>query len=271
MENILNAIFGFFISDKFYLPILYILIGILIYNLVTFLIVRVSKINVKGRKVDKKKTTIISLFKNIIKYIIGIFVILAILEVYGIDTTKILASLGIVGVVVGLAFQDIIKDLLAGIFIIFDDQYAVGDMVTINGFTGEIVALGLKTTKIKAYTGEVKILSNSSFTEVINYNKSLTKLLVKIPVSYNTSINKLEIVLDSIKEDIKAIENVVGEVEFLGVDELSDSSMVYVIAVDCAAYKHFAVKRQILRLVKETLDNNKIEIPYNKLDIYMKK
>ena len=134
-----------------------------------------------------------------------------------------------------------------------------------------IMNRGLKTTKIKAYTGEVKILSNSSFTEVINYNKSLTKLVVKIPVSYSTSINKLESVLFSIEEDIKNIENVKGEVEFLGLDELSESSMVYVIAVDCVAYKHFAIKRQILRLVKETLDNNKIEIPYNKLDVYMKK
>lgn len=271
MEKVLDTIFNYFASDKFCLPIIYILIGILIYNIITFLIVRISKLNVKGKKVDKRKITIISLIKNIIKYLIGIFVFLAILEVYNVDTTKIIASLGIVGVVVGLAFQDIIKDLLAGIFIIFDDQYAVGDYVTINGFTGEIISLGLKTTKIKAYTGEVKILSNSSFTEVINYNKSLTKLLIKIPVSYDTSINKLESILISLKDEIKVIENVKSEVELLGVDEISNSNMVYVIALDCAPYKHFEIKRKILRLIKEALDKNKIEIPYNKLDVYMKK
>lgn len=271
MEDIVESIFTFFASDKFCLPILYILIGIIIYNIIALIIVRVSKIHVKGKKVDKKKQTIISLIKNIIKYVIGIFVILAILEVYGVDTTKILASLGIAGVVIGLAFQDIIKDLLAGIFIIFDNEYAVGDYVEINGFTGEVVGFGLKTTKIKAYTGEIKYISNSSFTEVINYSVAPSKLLLDIPVSYNSNLEKVEKVLTDILEEIKKLDNVKGEVELLGVNELADSSVVYNIAIDCMPMMHYGVKRKTLKMIKEAFDKNKIEIPYNKLDIYLKK
>ncbi len=271
MENIIESIFSFFASDKFCLPILYILIGIIIYNIIAIIIVRLSKINVKGKKVDKKKQTIIYLIKNIIKYVIGIFVILAILEVYGIDTTKILASIGIVGVIIGLAFQDIIKDLLAGIFIIFDNEYAVGDYVEINGFSGEIIGFGLKTTKIQAYTGEVKFISNSSFTEVTNYSITPSKLLLEVPVSYDSNLDKVERVLADLLEEVKKLDNVKGDVELLGLNELSENAVVYNIAIDCLPMMHYGVKRKVFRMIKDAFDKNKIEIPYNKLDVYIQK
>lgn len=273
MKDLLDGVFGFFVSDKFYLPIIYILVGIIIYNVFSYIVTRASKVNLKTKKlekVEKRKVTMISLVKNIIKYAIGIFVILAILEVYGMDTTKIIASLGIMGAVIGLAFQDIIKDLIAGFFIIFDNEYSVGDYVKINDFTGEVIAIGMKTTKIKAYTGEVKIISNSSFHEVVNYNMALSKLVLDIPVSYKTDIDKLEDVLEKIKPDISKIENVRSDIELLGVTEFGESAIVYRIAVDCLPYTHIGVRRKILKLVKNTLDKNNIEIPYNKLDIYIK-
>ena len=153
-----------FISSKmFYMPVFYIIGGIIVYAIIAKAINGFSNFNIKNNKgLDKRKTTIISLIKNIIKYIIAIIILLMILNLYGVNTTSIIASLGAVSVVIGLAFQDIIKDFLAGVFIIFDNEYAVGDWVKINDFTGEVVSLGLKTTKIKAYSGEVKSLSNSS-------------------------------------------------------------------------------------------------------------
>ena len=267
----MDNIFAFFISDKFYLPIIYILIGVVLYHIICYVVTKISKVNIRGKKVDKKKLTMLSLVKNIIKYAIAIFVLLAILEIYNVDTTKIIASLGILGAVVGLAFQDIIKDLIAGFFILFDNQYAVGDYVKINDFAGEVIAIGMKTTKVRAYTGEVKIISNSSFHEIINYNMALSKLLVDIPVSYTTDIDKLESVLEKLKPEISKIENVKKEAELLGVTKMADSAIIYRIAVDCAPYTQFAVERKILKLVKQTLDKNNIEIPYNKLDVYIKK
>ena len=155
----------FICSKQFYLPIIYIVVGIILYGVIASSINRVSNFKFKkNAKTDKKRITIISVVKNLIKYFIAIIVILAILSVYGVDTTSIIASLGIVGVVLGLACQDIAKDFLAGIFNIFDEAYAVGDTVKINGFMGEVISTGLKDTKIKAYTGEVMTISNSAFT-----------------------------------------------------------------------------------------------------------
>ena len=219
--------------------------------------------------VDKRKRTIISLIKNIIKYIIAIIVLIMILNLYGINTTSIIASLGVASLVIGLAFQDIIKDFLAGIFMIFDNEYAVGDYVKINDFTGEVIALGLKTTKIKAYTGEVMTLSNSSFTEVINYSLNHSNLLLTIPISYDVKIEKIEKIFEEIKESIKENENVY-DMTLLGIDSFDDSFMKYAIMIECVEMTHYGVKRAALKLIKQKFDKENIKIPYNKLEIHTK-
>ena len=261
-----------FISNKmFWMPLLYIVGGIILYLLIAKAIKQISKFDLKqGKSIDKRKTTIINLIKNIIKYIIAIIVIIMILNLYGINTTSIIASLGVASLVIGLAFQDIIKDFLAGIFIIFDNEYAVGDIVEINGFKGEVISLGLKTTKIKAYTGEVKALSNSSFTEVINYSLNHTNLVITIPISYETKIEKLEKILENLIPEIKKNKNVY-EVTLLGIDSFDDSCIKYAIVLECVEMTHFGVKREVLKLIKNKFDEEKISIPYNKLDIHIEK
>ena len=281
IEKILDPIFNFFASDKFYLPIIYIIVGIIAYFIICFFINRISKVNIgklKGKKatntyivaIDKRKMTIVSLIKNVVKYTIAIIIIIAILSLYGVDTTSIIASIGIVGVVLGLACQDIAKDFLSGVFLIFDNAYAVGDYVEINGFTGEVISLGLKTTKIKAYTGEVKIISNSAFTEVTNYNLKQSKLDIDIPLSYDCDIEKVEKVLNDLVPEIKALPDVRKEVELLGIERFESSNIIYRIAIDCSPMSQYGVNRAVLRLIKLTFDKNKITIPYEQLDVHIK-
>lgn len=253
----------FITSKKFILPIVYIVLGIIIYSIVKAIINRIGK----NKYMDKKKITIVSLVKNIIKYLIFIFVILGILSVFGVDTTSIIASIGIVGVIIGLAFQDIVADFLAGIFIIFDNQYKIGDIISINGFKGEVISFGIMSTKIKAATGEVKILGNSSFTEVINYSTFDRTYYIDIPVSYNTDISKLEKALESMKEEVEKIEGYLGNYKLLGINEFADSSIKYLITFDCKSELQYQVKRDFNKILKKSLDKDKIEIPYTQLDI----
>lgn len=257
-------------SSKFYLPFVYILVGVILYKIVGNLIDKLM-VNHRGiRGKDKRKDTIINLLKNVFKYIIFVLIIIQILKLYGVDTTSIIASLGVFAAVIGLAFQDIIKDLLAGVAIIFDNKYALGDVIEINGFKGKVIALGLRTTKIQSFSGEVKCIGNSSFSEVINYNLSDADLFMKLNVAYNTNIEKLEEVLEGLREDILKIDNV-KDYKLLGVDELSDSSIVYMIDVTCTAMTNLAVKRSVLRIVKDNFDKNGINIPYTTVDVNIRK
>lgn len=262
---------GFIKNDKIYLPIIYIVIGIFIYSIITKMISSISKIDIRKNKgLDKRKNTIIILIKSIIKYVIALIVIIMILSIYGVNTTSLIASLGVATAIIGLAFQDTIKDFLAGVFLIFDNAYAVGDTVKINGFTGEVISLGLKTTKIKAYTGEVMTLSNSSFTEVINYNLNNSKVLIKIPVSYDIKLENLEKVLNNIKTIIEE-EKDVYSMDLLGIDEFGDSSIKYAIILECAPLSHYAIRRKLLGLIKKEFDKNNIVIPYNQIDVHIEK
>jgi len=250
-------------SKKIILPIVYITLGIIIYSIVKVILNKIGK----NKYMDKKKITIVSLIKNIIKYLIFIFVILGILSVFGIDTTSIIASIGIVGVIIGLAFQDIVADFLAGIFIIFDNQYKLGDIVSVNGFKGEVVSFGLMSTKIKAATGEILILGNSSFNEVINYSINDKTYYIDIDVSYDTDINKLEKVLNNMKEEVEKIDGYIGNYKLLGINEFAESSIKYLITFDCKGDKQYQVKRDFNKILKNNLDKNKINIPYKQIDI----
>lgn len=255
-------ILGILKSDKFILPIVYIVIGVILLRVVRFVIGKISK----NKYIDKKKQTIISLIKNIMKYLIYIFVILSILSVYGVDTSGILASLGIAGLVIGLALQDIIADFVAGIFILFDDQYTIGDVVSVDGFKGEVIGFGLMSTKIKNANGDVLIISNSSFKKVVNFSRSNYCLYIDLNVSYNTNIDKLEKVLKELEEDVLKMENVNGY-SVLGVNEFSESSIKYLVSIECRANCQYQIKRDYFKLVKNAFDKNRIEIPYNKLDV----
>lgn len=254
---------NFIKSEKFYLPIIYIVLGIIIYGIIKVIIGKISK----NKYVDKKKITIISLIKNIFKYLIFILVILSILNIYGVNTTSIIASIGIVGVIIGLALQDIVADFLAGIFILFDNQYTIGDTVSINGFKGEVISFGLMSTKIKAPTGETLIISNSSFKEVINYSINKTVLYITLDVAYNTDIDLLEKVLKSLEKEVLKIENVLGSYQLLGINEFSSSSIKYMVSINCKPNTHYQIKRDYLKLINDAFHKNNIEIPYNKLDV----
>ena len=266
MEKFINVI----TNEKFYLPVVYIVIGVILNMLLSKIINKIIRKHKGTSGKDKRKETIINLASNVFKYLILIFVVLGILKLYGVDTTSIIASLGVFAAVIGLAFQDILKDLLAGASIIFDNKYAVGDVIEINGFKGTVIELGLRTTKIKAFTGEVKSIGNSSFNEVINFNLAKADLFMKLNVAYDTDLDKLEKVLESLRDDIMKIDNVI-DYKLLGVDELGESSVVYMVNISCNAMTGAIIKRQVLRLVKDAFDKEKISIPYTTVDINVRK
>ncbi len=253
----------FITSEKFILPIVYIILGIIIYNVLKTVVGKISK----NKRIDKRKMTIVSLIRKIIKYLIFIFVILAILNVYGVNTSGIITSIGIAGVIVGLAVQDIVADFLAGVFILFDDKYTLGEIVTINDFKGEVIGLGLMSTKIKAASGEVLILANSSFKSVINHSRNDTNLFINVDVAYDTNIDTLEKALKEMEEEVSKIDGYVNDYKLLGIQEFAASSIKYMVMLTCKYNLQYQVKRDFNMILKKYLDKYKIEIPYTKVDV----
>lgn len=252
----------------FFHCLIYISGGALVYYIIKFFMLKALKIKLKSSRVNpKREKTINILLTNIIKYIVLFIILVLVLKEFGINTTSLLASLGVAGLVVGFALQDTIKDFVSGIFIITDREYEVGDYVTIDNFTGEVIALGLKTTKIRAYTGEVKMINNSGITTVINYSQYNSNLLLDINVAYEEDANKVLKILEKLGKKIKEYPEV-KNVDVLGVNSLDDSSVQYRVFVETKPYQYFAVRRDALKMIKEEFEKNNIKIPYPQVEVH---
>lgn len=263
----MKKMFDILLVKEIVYPIIIILIGILSYLILSRSIKRIFKMKIS--KIDQRRSkTLCGLINNILKYLILIFVILAILEVYGISTKGIITSLGVVGVVAGLAFQDTLKDILAGFFIIFENKYALGDIITVGDFKGKVISLGLKSTKIQSNTGEIKIISNSNITEVINHNLDDSYEFLDISVSYDASIEKVEEILTKICKKLEKENESLLEARLLGLEALESSSVNFRVMLKTTTMQQYNVKREFLKLVKIEFDKEKIEIPYQQVVVH---
>lgn len=261
-------ILNFILSKKVLGPVLSIIIGFVIYKIIKSLIKKIFSF--RAKRVDENKIKMISdLVTNIVKYFIIVIIFLIVLEIYGVDTKALIASLGVLGLVAGLAIQDTLKDFIAGITIIVEDQYEIGDWVKINNFKGEVISLGMKTTRLRAYTGEVMILPNHLIQEVINYSQSSSLALVDISISYESDVDKAIEVLSKMCEKIsQENKSITSDLQVLGVQSLSDSSIDIRIVGETKPTENFSVEREIKKQAKLTLDKNKISIPYPQVVVH---
>ncbi len=264
MNDILNVI----LVKEIVGPVLIILVSIVIYLFLKQVVNNVFRF--KSKRIDNKKSkTINGLINNLIKYFIIVIDLVMILDIFGIDTKTLIASLGIVGLVAGLAVQDTLKDFVAGVSIIFENQYRIGDTITVKGFRGEVIDLGIKSTKIKAYTGEIMIIPNHLIEEVINHSLEKSVAIIDIPVSYNTDIDKLEDVLSNLFSKLnKSIKGLKGDIKLLGLQSFDDSSVSYRVTVDTVPMEHLQIERVLRREIKEALDSNNIEIPFPQVVVH---
>ena len=258
---------------KIYLPFIYIIIAVIINIILRKTIDQLFKNHEKKIKKDsfqyKRVKTFKLLFKNIIKYLIIIFTILSILTVYGIDVTSILAGLGIVGLVLTFALQDLAKDFIAGFSIILENQYAVGDTIEVNGFKGEVIYLGIKTTKIRNLEGQVKIISNHNITEVINYSMEYSLAIVDVDVSYEDDNDKVEKVLNDLAIELSnTLKNLKGDVLLQGINNLASSGVTYRMVAYCKPMFHLENERIMRKLIKQRLEKEKIKIPYPQVEVH---
>lgn len=218
---------------------------------------------------NRKALTILTILNNIIKYIILIIALLTILATWGVDTKALIASLGVAGAVAGLALQDMIKDFLGGADVLTEDQFQVGDNIQIGDFRGNVIYLGMKTTKIRANTGEVKIIANRNVNDVINYSIMNSICVVDIGLSYDNKIEESEKVLQ------KAIDNASKKVNYLqrpitilGIEKLNNDSVVYRIEAEVPPLKNFEFNRILLKEVLKEAEANNLTLSYNKVDVH---
>ncbi len=249
-------------------PIIYIALAFVFYKILTFLLNRALHTKYLKSKNKKRVNTTLSLINNCLKYIIIFLTILVVLNNFGINVSSILAGLGIVAAVLTLAFQDLAKDFIAGISIVMEDQFEIGDNVMINGFRGDVIEMGLKTTRLRDYKGAVQIISNHMITEVTNY--SLNPSLAEITIAVDSS-NDLDKVEKVIKETMTSIDSsyqgLKSKTELLGVEMIDQNAVTYKISVTTKTNQNFTVERNMRRDFQAALLKAKIKLPKTHMEV----
>jgi len=255
---------GAFIIDKIGSIITTILIIV-----ATGFIIKVFKLIVKRSQNaiktsnEKRKHTIIKITSSIVNYTVKIIALLLILAVWGVNVLPALAGLGILGLVVGLGAQDLIKDIIAGFFIVFEKHFDVGDMIEVNGFKGEVVDIGLKTTRVMNWKKDVKIFNNASVHNAINYSLTESLAIVEFGIAYDADVDKaLELLKEELPKTREVIPELIEDPVCVGVIALADSSVNMRVVAKTQTETHYGVERALRKEIKKILDGHGIEIPF---------
>ena len=171
-----------------------------------------------------------------LKYVTAIVILCWGLSILGANISTIVASVGILARVVGFCAESLIADVVTGTFMLFENQYNVGDIVEVGGFRGTVTNIGIRTTSITDPGGNVKIVNNSAMQNILNRSDKMSRSVSDIAIPYATDLEKLEAGIPKLMEEIHAAHSdVMKDVPtYLGVQELADSAVVlrFVVYVD---------------------------------------
>lgn len=221
-------------------------------------------------KVDERRTkTLGILIHNVARYAIYFFALLMILGKLNFNLGPLLAGAGVLGLAIGFGAQSLVKDVITGFFIVFEDQYAVGDYISVGNFTGTVEEIGLRVTKIRSWTGEIHIIPNGNVAEVTNFSTHNSIAVVDIGVAYEEEIgNVTKVIQEILAEVYKDTPEMVKPPEVLGVQNFGASDIVMRITAETKPMNHYSVARKLRAKLKEGFDKAGVEIPYPRLVTY---
>jgi moderate conductance mechanosensitive channel len=255
------------------------LLKIILILIIAGIVIRVGRIAIQNvfkvrnnsplRVSERRTATLIKLLENVLRYVVYFVVFVMILESLNIEIRALLAGAGIVGLAIGFGAQNLVRDIITGFFIIFEDQFSVGDFIRTGAFEGTVEEIGLRTTKLKSFTGEVHILPNGSIIEVTNFSINNSVAVVDISISYEGDIPKTEKILEELLQELPdKYEDMIKTPELLGVQMLGASEVVLRIVAEVLPMRHFYISRVLRKEVKLRLDEYGIEIPYPRMVMY---
>lgn len=232
--------------------------------------VNVERIQKVTGGTERRKETFESLSLNIWRYTVNIVLILWLVSIF-IPLQNLLIASSAFFVVIGFAAKSMLDDITMGFFIIFEDLFSVGDFVEIDGNTGTVTEIGLRSVKIRVLTGEIVIIPNGNIGKVINHSVSNGQAVLDISIAYEADIDQAILVLEGVAQDaFDKYETILQLPQILGVQELADSAIVIRMIAEVSPLQQWHIQRELRRLIKKSFDQHNIEIPYSKMVIYQK-
>lgn len=252
LNGLIYILFIFILARLFY--------GVLIYLLRRVLVQKKSKILLN----EKKANTLFPLLRSVSFYVITFSVLIHILQkVFRFETSTLLASAGVLGVALGFGSQSLVKDVIGGFFIIFDDQFAVGEYIKAGDFSGTVEEIGLRATRLRDWGGELHIIPNGNITAVTNYNRGKMRALVDIHVPYDQDLDHAMEVMHTVCEGISREygEKIVEGPTVQGVIQFGERNAVLRVVAYTKPNEQWELERELRRRIHHTFLKEGIRVP----------
>jgi len=219
--------------------------------------------NTRRRMEARKAKTIGVLLKSVLRYVVYFLLAISVIDALGAPTSSIIASAGIVGLAVGFGAQNLVRDVLTGFFILFEDQFSVGDYVEIFGVAGVVEEVGLRVTQLRDFSGVLHIIPNGAIDKVSNHNRGHLRALVDVRVAYEEDQERVRILLEGVAAQAATdIKEIVEGPTVLGIADFTESALIFRLVAQALPQEQWAVERELRRRIKVVFDHEGIETPY---------
>ena len=221
---------------------------------------------------DRRAKTVTSVISNMLKYIAAIVIFCGVLTILGVNIATIVASIGVIALIIGFGAESLIADVVTGLFILVDNQYNVGDIIEVGGFRGTVSDIGIRTTCVTDPGGNVKIINNSDMKNILNRSDKNSKAVAVFPVPYDTDIPALEEKIPAMLDKIYSYHSDVfkSAPKYLGVDALSASSVDLKFVVEVDESNIYSGTRLLNRELFVGMRDLGVECPFQQVDIHTK-
>ena len=224
-------------------------------------------LNTEGK--DHRKKTVFPIFKEVLYGLIYFFAFCIVLEIFGVSTTPIWTIASAMSVAIGFGAQQILKDVFSGFLILLEGQYVVGDTVEINGDTGEVEVITLRTTQLRdGVNGSVYIISNGEIRTVTNLSRQYMIAVVDLPIPYDCDLDQT---LDEIRKIADSYPNrnpLLEKIAVLGVRDFDVRNLVVRVTCKTKSGKNWSVERDLRRYFKNELEKIGIHLPH--MNVYVR-
>lgn len=213
------------------------------------------RFNIGSRKLNTLSSLMISVFKYGVYIIAGVIILSDLFNI-----KSVLAAAGIGGVALGFGAQSLVKDVISGFFIIIEDQFAVGDMITIDNMTGTVEQIELRITRIRNFNGDLHIIQNGEIKRVTNHSRGNKAAIIDIPIAYSSNMNKVLEIASRICEEFKYQDDVIIEApKVVGITEMSKEGMILRIMATTLPDDQWAVERELRKNINDEFIKNNIQ------------
>ena len=256
---------------------LIILVSIVVYQLAKLILKRIVARPIQEedplvkRLREQRVQTLAGLLTNVLLIVVITVAILTILDVF-INIAPLLASVSVVGLAISFGAQSLVKDIISGTFMLIEGQFGIGDVVKIGDTSGMVEKITLRTTILRDLHGVVHIIPNGEITRISNLTKTWSRAVIDVGVAYREDVDRVLATLRNLGAEFHMHPEwgqlLIDPPEVLGVENLSESSVVVRMAAKTLPLKQWDVARELRRLIKNRFDQEGIEIPYPHLTFY---